>query len=238
MAQTQEQVEVVESGHLLNTLGSVEPTQLSIQHPEDIISRNSADFYANKNNNITHSVEDILSVNNQVNYVVEEDETFNQTQEDYVAYSSRFIPEYQPNLTDSKDSTGFSIQEILGISQPYEEQEDSMHVKQEYRPHSPSEYDMKMAYASNLQMLGMPRPEVTYSVPTLSDDSSPSYGQYVDMGVGYPPHMPYGGGYINNYMQHQPMRHPGLFPTYYDHVSNFYSFLYFRSIHFWRQSLI
>lgn len=227
MAQTQEEVQTVGSGRLLNTLVSVETNQLPIHLPEDTISRTSADFYANKNNNITHSVEDILSVNNQVNYTVEDDEAFNQTQEDYVAYSSRFIPEYQHNLTDSKDSTGFSIQEILGISQQYGEQEDSMPVKQEYRPHSPNEYDMKMAHASNLQMLGIPRPEVTYSVPILNDESSPPYGQYVDMGVGYPPHISYGGGYINNYIQHQPMRHPGLFPTYYDHVSYLPCFIKF-----------
>lgn len=222
MAQPREEVEVLGSGRPLNTLVSVKPNLLSVQHPEDIVSRNSADFYANKNNNITHSVEDILSDNSQVNYSVEDEEAFNQTQEDYVAYSSRFIPEYQQNLTDSKDSTGFSIQEILGISQQYGEQEDSMPVKQEYHSHSPSEYDMKVAHASNLQLLGPPRPDVTYSVSTLSDNSSPTYGQYVDMGMGYPPHIPYGGGYINNYLQHQPMRHPGLFPTYYDHVSHTY----------------
>nr|AIB07890.1 Hox cluster protein zen [Glyphotaelius pellucidus] len=227
MAQTQEEVGGVGSSRLLNTLVSVESNLLSIQHPEDIISRTSADFYTNKNNNITHSVDDILSDNNQVNYTVEDEEAFNQTQEDYVAYSSRFIPEYQQNLTDSKDSTGFSIQEILGISQQYGEHEDTMPVKQEYHPHSPSGYELKMAHASNLQVLGAPRPDVTYSVSAVSEDGSPTYGQYVDIGMGYPPHIPYGGGYMNNYLQHQPMRHPGLFPTYYDHVSHSYLFFSF-----------
>lgn len=181
---------------------------LSFKRPED--TGNSARTVPDspyKPSSLSHSVEEILSINNQ-SYGEEDDY---QTPREYLSYQQRYPQEYQPQ--DSKDSTGFSIHEILGIAQQYGSQDD-MAVKLEYSHENPisGESDPKLLMTPDYTP---PTPRTTEILYSTNPSSSPTYGGYGDY-VTFPQ---FSNAYSSNsFTVHQP-RHVGGLSVYYDHVS-------------------
>lgn len=161
---------------------------------------------------LSHGVSEILSSPQQVQYVPEDE--YSDTP-DY-GYQPRYA---QENQDYSKDSTGFSIQEILGITSQYPSHED-LGIKLEYAQPAPVIPDSEPKTVGLLASseYGGPRlngSDLTYTVG--SQETSSSFSHYSDFSGG---NYSFGPSYsASNFGSHQPTRQAGELPHYYEHVS-------------------
>lgn len=190
-------------------MSEIRRVEESDRDERSVQARNQYKDYSKQPLPLSHGVSEILSSPQQVQYVSEEDYA---DTPDY-GYQPRYA---QENQDYSKDSTGFSIQEILGITSQYPSHED-LGIKLEFAQPAPvipepepksvglltNEYGAQRLNGSDL----------VYTV--ASQEASPSFAHYSDFSGG---NYSFGPSYSNSFGS-QPTRQAGELPHYYEHVS-------------------